>query len=94
MGPSMICLTKISLLDVALVLWIISYIGSFFNFLTLVYIGVLLSLSVPVLYEKYQDQIDEKLIVAHKIIQTQFRKIDDNILRKLPLPLNKEKKTQ
>ncbi|KAI7991962.1 Reticulon-like protein B11 [Camellia lanceoleosa] len=81
-------------IQVALVLWIISYIGSFFNFLTLVYIGVLLSLSVPVLYEKYQDQIDEKLIVAHKIIQTQFRKIDDNILRKLPLPLNKEKKTQ
>ncbi|KAF5937105.1 hypothetical protein HYC85_024611 [Camellia sinensis] len=81
-------------IQVALVLWIISYIGSFFNFLTLVYVGVLLSLSVPVLYEKYQDQIDEKLIVAHKIIQTQFRKIDDNILRKLPLPLNKEKKTQ
>ncbi|KAI7981149.1 Reticulon-like protein B11 [Camellia lanceoleosa] len=78
---------------VALVLWIISYIGSFFNFLTLVYIGVLLSLSVPVLYEKYQDQIDEKLIVAQKIIQT-IQKIDDNILRKLPLPLNKEKKTQ
>ncbi|KAL7199457.1 hypothetical protein ACSBR2_021684 [Camellia fascicularis] len=81
-------------IQVALVLWIISYIGSFFNFLTLAYVGVLLSLSVPVLYEKYQDQIDEKLIVAHKIIQTQFRKIDDNILRKLPLPLNKEKKTQ
>ncbi|XP_028101334.1 reticulon-like protein B10 [Camellia sinensis] len=79
---------------VALVLWIISYIGSFFNFLTLVYIGVLLSLSIPVLYEKYQDQIDKKLIVAHKIIQTQFRKIYDNILRKLPLPLNKETKTQ
>ncbi|THF95411.1 hypothetical protein TEA_026543 [Camellia sinensis var. sinensis] len=58
-------------IQVALVLWIISYIGSFFNFLTLVYVGVLLSLSVPVLYEKYQDQIDEKLIVAHKIIQTQ-----------------------
>ncbi|KAI8018594.1 E3 ubiquitin-protein ligase HOS1 [Camellia lanceoleosa] len=55
---------------------------------------VFLSLSVPVLYEKYQDQIDEKLIVARKIIQTQFRKIDDNIMRKLPLPLNKEKKTQ
>ncbi|CAL5373047.1 unnamed protein product [Camellia sinensis] len=80
--------------DVALVLWIISYIGSFFNFLTLVYIGVLLSLSVPVLYKKYQDQIDENLIVAHKIIQTQFRKIDDNILRRLPLLFNKENKTQ
>ncbi|KAF7142603.1 hypothetical protein RHSIM_Rhsim05G0088300 [Rhododendron simsii] len=79
-------------LQVASGLWVISYIGSFFNFLTLVYIGVLLSLSVPVLYEKYQAQVDEKLIVAHKIIQTQYKKLDDNILRKMPL--NKEKKTQ
>ncbi|KAI8554561.1 hypothetical protein RHMOL_Rhmol05G0108100 [Rhododendron molle] len=79
-------------LQVASGLWVISYIGSFFNFLTLVYIGVLLSLSVPVLYEKYQAQVDEKLIVAHKIIQTQYKKLDDNILKKMPL--NKEKKTQ
>jgi hypothetical protein len=79
-------------LQVASGLWVISYIGSFFNFLTLVYIGVLLSLSVPVLYEKYQDQVDEKLTVAHKMIQTQYRKLDDNVLRKIPL--NREKKTQ
>ncbi|KAE9448474.1 hypothetical protein C3L33_19633, partial [Rhododendron williamsianum] len=55
-------------------------------------VGVLLSLSVPVLYEKYQAQVDEKLIVAHNIIQTKYKKLDDNILRKLPI--NKEKKTQ
>lgn len=79
---------------VALSLWVISYIGSFFNFLTLVYIGVLFSLSVPFFYDKYQAQVDEKLIVAHKIIQTQYRIIDENILRKIPLPQNKQKKTQ
>lgn len=104
----------------------ISYIGSFFNFLTLVYIGepllclflcnfpksflvsywinlvicldiasgILLSLSVPLLYEKYQDQIDDKLIVAHKVIQIQYRKLDESVLRKIPFPKNKEKKTQ
>ncbi|KAL2537476.1 Reticulon-like protein B11 [Forsythia ovata] len=81
-------------IQVFLVLWVISYIGSFFNFLTLVYIGVLLSLSVPVLYDKYQMQIDEKLIIAHKIIQTQYQKIDEQILRKIPLPSNNVKKTQ
>lgn len=79
---------------VAFSLWVISYIGSFFNFLTLVYIGVILSLSVPFFYDKYQDQVDEKLIVAHKIFQTQYRKLDDSILRKIPLPQNKQKKTQ
>lgn len=80
--------------EVAFGLWAISYVGSFFNFLTLVYIGILLSLSVPVLYDKYQEHIDHKLIMTHKVIQTQYKKIDDSILRKIPVPLNKEKKTQ
>ncbi|GKV43178.1 hypothetical protein SLEP1_g50503 [Rubroshorea leprosula] len=78
---------------VACGLWLISYIGSLFNFLTLVYIGILLSLSVPVLYEKYKDHIDEKLCITHGIIQTQYRKIDENVLKKFLVP-NKEKKIQ
>ncbi|GMY38533.1 reticulon-like protein B11 [Fagus crenata] len=81
-------------IKVAIGLWVISYIGSLINFLTLVYIGVLLSLSVPVVYDKFQDHIDEKLCVIHRILQTQYRKIDENLLKKIPLPLNKEKKIQ
>lgn len=110
-------------LQVAFGLWVASYIGSLFNFLTLVYIGllftsntsltpqlldpicsliyfwidfagVLLSLSVPVLYDKYQDHIDDKLCVTHRIIQTQYRRIDENILRKIPMASYKEKKLQ
>lgn len=81
-------------LQVALGLWIVSFIGSFFNFLTLVYIGVLLSLSAPIVYDKYQDQINEKLYVTYRHAQMQYRKLDENVLRKIPLPLNKEKKMQ
>ncbi|KAM3742811.1 hypothetical protein ACB098_07G096200 [Castanea mollissima] len=81
-------------LKVAVGLWVISYIGSLINFLTLVYIGVILSLSVPVVYDKFQDHIDEKLCVIHRILQTQYRKIDDNILKKIPFPSNKQKKIQ
>ncbi|KAG8364232.1 hypothetical protein BUALT_Bualt19G0106800 [Buddleja alternifolia] len=80
--------------QVATGLWAISYIGSFFNFLTLVYIGVLLSLSVPVLYEKYQNPIDDKLSVAYNIVRIQYRKIDDKILSRIPFSSNKDKKTQ
>ncbi|CAA3007291.1 reticulon B11 [Olea europaea subsp. europaea] len=80
--------------QVFLGLWMISYIGGFFNFLTLAYIVVLLSLSLPVFYAKYQRQIDEKLITAHKIIQTQYRKIDEQILRKIPMLSNNDKKNQ
>lgn len=75
-------------------LCVASYIGSLCNFLTLVYIGVLLSLSVPLVYDKYQHHIDEKFCLAHKIIQEQYKKIDDAVLKKIPLPSNKEKKTQ
>ncbi|GMJ12832.1 reticulon-like B 10 [Hibiscus trionum] len=81
-------------LKVAVGLWLVSYIGSFFKFLTLVYIGVVLSLSVPVVYDKYRHFIDEKLRATHRIIQMQYRKIDEMVFRKLPLPSNKEKKMQ
>ncbi|KAL8027641.1 hypothetical protein ABFX02_14G109400 [Erythranthe guttata] len=80
--------------QVAIGLWVISYIGSFFNFLTLVYIGVFLSLTLPALYEKYQNPIDEKLSVACKIAHAKYQIIDDKVLRKLPFPSNKAKKTQ
>ncbi|XP_041013353.1 reticulon-like protein B11 [Juglans microcarpa x Juglans regia] len=78
-------------LKVAISLWIISVIGSLVNFLTLIYIGVILSLSVPYVYDKYQDKIDAKLFIMHEISQKQYRKIDDNLLKKIPV-LNKEKK--
>ncbi|XP_039068567.1 reticulon-like protein B11 [Hibiscus syriacus] len=79
-----------SFLKVAVGLWLVSYIGTLFKFLTLVYIGVILSLSVPVVYDKYQHFIDEKLHATHRIIQKQYMKIDESVLRKIPLPSNTE----
>ncbi|KAE8716737.1 Reticulon-like protein B10 [Hibiscus syriacus] len=67
-----------SFLKVAVGLWLVSYIGTLFKFLTLVYIGVILSLSVPVVYDKYQHFIDEKLHATHRIIQKQYMKIDES----------------
>ncbi|KAK1417524.1 hypothetical protein QVD17_26653 [Tagetes erecta] len=74
-------------------LWLISLIGSLFNFLTLIYIGVLLSLSVPFLYDTFQPQIDEKLIVVHKKMSTVFKKVD-LILQKIPTSQKKPKKVE
>lgn len=81
-------------IQVALGSWFISCIGGFFNFLTLLYIGILLILTLPLAYDKYQNQIDDKLSVAHNIIQTQYRKIDDRVLRKISTPSDKDKKIQ
>ncbi|KAL0348332.1 UNVERIFIED_CONTAM: Reticulon-like protein B11 [Sesamum angustifolium] len=49
--------------EVAILLWVISYIGSLCSFFTLVYIDVLLCFSLPVLYEKYQKPNDDKLVL-------------------------------
>ncbi|KNA06500.1 hypothetical protein SOVF_180510 [Spinacia oleracea] len=82
------------LFQVAALLWLISFIGSLCNFVTFVYIGFLLTLSVPVLYDKYQSRIDEKLQVACRIIESGYRKVDATVLRKIPVSLYKKKKTQ
>nr|VDC93986.1 unnamed protein product [Brassica oleracea] len=71
---------------VSFVLWGISYVGTLINSLTLVYIVVLLSLSVPVVYENYQEHIDDKLSSTSEVIR--------NISRKIPMPVSKEKKYQ
>lgn len=76
------------------VLLTISYIGSLFNFLTLIYICVLLSLSLPVAYDKYQDRIDEKVHVVHGIIHPQYQKIHRIVLSIIPNRPSKEKKVQ
>ncbi|KAL6844159.1 hypothetical protein ACP4OV_025832 [Aristida adscensionis] len=76
-------------IQVILVLWVISYIGMAFNFLTLIYIGVMFSLLVPPLYEKYQDQVDEKVGLAHSVLS---RHLDTVITR--AGQSSKEKKTE
>ncbi|XP_056160911.1 reticulon-like protein B11 [Syzygium oleosum] len=75
-------------------LGVISYIGSLFNFLTLVYIGVVLALSVPFVYDKYQDHINDKLCITHSILQKQYKRFDERVLKKIPVPPNKEKKIE
>ncbi|CAI0557592.1 unnamed protein product [Linum tenue] len=79
-------------LQISFVSWIVSYVGSLCSFLTFAYAGILLSLSIPVVYDKFQHQIDEKLVVAQRILEAQQRKIDETLLKKLPRPSQKEKK--
>lgn len=82
-----------TLILVAFGLWLISFIGSLFNFLTLIYVGILLSFSVPILYETFQAQVDEKLVVVHKNMSGVLKKAD-LILQKIPVSQKKEKKSE
>ncbi|WOL19094.1 reticulon-like protein B11 [Canna indica] len=77
-------------LQVILSLWLVSYIGSLFNFLTLLYVGVILAITIPSIYDKYQDHIDEKLGVAHNVVMKQY----GTVLSRVQAQTTKEKKIQ
>jgi hypothetical protein len=75
-------------------LWIVSLVGGWFSFLTLLYIGVVLSHTFPILYEKYEDEIDKYAKVAGDHAHTQYKKFDSTVLSKIPRAPPKDKKTQ
>lgn len=76
------------LVQVAALFWLISFIGGLCNFITFLYIGCLLTLSIPVLYEKHQNRIGDHMSVVYKILDT----IYNTILRRIPVSLYKKKK--
>ncbi|CAK9318225.1 unnamed protein product [Citrullus colocynthis] len=74
-------------------LWVLSIVGNWCNFLTLLYISFVLLHTVPVLYEKYEDQVDpiaEKALIE---LKKQYAVFDAKVLSKIPMgPLQEKKK--
>ncbi|KAJ4954944.1 hypothetical protein NE237_011727 [Protea cynaroides] len=62
-------------------LWVLSIVGSWCNFLTLFYIGFVLLHTVPVLYEKYEHQVDSFAEVAMAEIKKHYAVFDAKVLR-------------
>ncbi|KAI3938323.1 hypothetical protein MKW98_015222 [Papaver atlanticum] len=80
-GHAIIVEGNVKLLSKVIVsIWIVAFVGGLFNFITLVYIGVVLCLTVPALYNNYQDHIDDKLFAAHEVLSAQLRKFKLNML--------------
>ncbi|KAK7279888.1 hypothetical protein RJT34_24947 [Clitoria ternatea] len=72
-------------LSVVAVLWVISVIGSWFNFLTLFYLLYLSLFTLPLLYEKYEDQVDalgEKAMIE---IKKQYAVLDAKVLSQITI---------
>ncbi|KAL5203509.1 hypothetical protein ABZP36_014461 [Zizania latifolia] len=66
-------------------LWFISIIGSCFSFLTLSYTIFLMAYTLPMLYEKYEDEVD---VVGEKVLielKKQYAVLDDKLLSKIPM---------
>ncbi|XP_047966831.1 reticulon-like protein B5 [Salvia hispanica] len=65
-------------------LWVISMVGSWFDFLTIIYIINVLILTMPPLYEKHEDQVDSYALKAKARLKRQYSKLDEKVLQKLP----------
>ncbi|KAJ4971906.1 hypothetical protein NE237_005005 [Protea cynaroides] len=68
---------------VAAFLWLISVIGSWTDFLTFGYTSLVIILTVPVLYERYEDQIDRYILMGYRELQKLFVKFDNEIVSKI-----------
>lgn len=73
-------------------LWVFSIFGSCCNFLTLFYIFFVLLHTVPVFYEKYDDQIDSFAEKAEAEIKRQYAIFNVKVLSKIPRGSIKDKK--
>nr|CAB3492996.1 unnamed protein product [Digitaria exilis] len=75
-------------------LWAAAVIGSWCNFLTVIYIGFVCAHTLPVLYEKYEDQVDDFLYGLLGLLRDQYQKLDQGVLSKIPKGNLKAKKSE
>ncbi|ESP02876.1 hypothetical protein LOTGIDRAFT_230377 [Lottia gigantea] len=72
-----------------ILLWLLTYIGSWFNGMTLIILGVVAIFTLPKVYETYKVQIDNYVGMA----TTQINKVMTQVQEKVPF-LKKKAKTQ
>lgn len=59
-------------------------IGSWCNFLTVLYIGFIAAHTLPIVYEKYEDQIDKFVLNVLGQVQHNYKKLDTGVLSRMP----------
>ncbi|KAG0591995.1 hypothetical protein M758_1G203800 [Ceratodon purpureus] len=82
---------KLFLLVIAF-LYVVSTVTSWFNFLTCVWIGIVLLHIVPFVYDKYEDVIDHHAKKAADVASTHYKNVDAAVLSKIPRAPAKQKK--
>nr|XP_028963988.1 reticulon-like protein B8 isoform X3 [Malus domestica] len=65
-------------------LWIAAVIGSWCNLLTILYIGFVAAHTLPVLYERYDDQVDSFVYQVLGLLEHNYQKLDAGVLSKIP----------
>ncbi|MED6111688.1 hypothetical protein PIB30_054660 [Stylosanthes scabra] len=64
-------------LKVAACLWLISFVGGLTDFLTLAYTSLFIVLTVPALYERYEDNIDRYVLKGYRKLCQLYVKINE-----------------
>ncbi|KAJ6831133.1 reticulon-like protein B16 [Iris pallida] len=72
-------------------LWLLSVVGSFFSFFTLAYIGTIVSITIPALYNKYEENVDKCAGLVHQKLSSQYRIVDEKVIQRLPRRFLKNK---
>ncbi|XP_039045739.1 reticulon-like protein B8 [Hibiscus syriacus] len=72
-------------LVIAVSLWVAAVIGSWCNFLTVLYIGFVAAHTLPVLYERYDEQIDGFVYNMFEQLQNHYKKLDSGVKGKWKL---------
>ncbi|XP_011084827.1 reticulon-like protein B16 isoform X3 [Sesamum indicum] len=76
---------------VVIALWLLSVIGSLISFFTLAYIGIILSITIPALYDKFEDHVDRFAGMIHRKFSKHYKIVDESLQSRLPRTLAKEK---
>ncbi|KAJ4704523.1 Reticulon-like protein [Melia azedarach] len=67
---------------VAVCLWLISFVGGMTDFLTLGYTSLVIVLTLPAMYERYEDHIDKYVIMGCRKLVQLYVKIDEELVSK------------
>lgn len=65
-------------------LWFLAIIGSCCNLLTILYIGFVAAHTLPVLYERNEDQVDSFINYILDEMKRHYGRFDSTVLRKIP----------
>ncbi|KAL3650347.1 Reticulon-like protein B16 [Castilleja foliolosa] len=76
---------------VVIALWLLSVIGTLIPFFTLAYIGIIISITIPALYDKFRDVIDRYVGTIHRQFSKHYKIVDGSLHSRLPRPLTKDK---
>lgn len=77
---------------VAACLWLIAFVGGLTDFLTLGYTSLVVILTVPAIYEKFENHIDKYVILGYKKLQQLYVKLDQECVSRVQKWILEKKK--